>query len=141
MLSIHLPKQVVIIKIPKHSKTRTEEANIIIRLMKQEKELHYIKLPRIVRVEFNRGSLSQSRTPPPLADNMEKLDLVNEYKIFFNSLKGHCDLLSMSESHSLQNLRISWAELPTVDIEPSFVPHSGSVLLVSWNKPSALCQP
>ena len=104
MLSIHLPKQVVIIKIPKHSKTRTEEANIIIRLMKQEKELHYIKLPRIVRVEFNRGSLSQSRTPPPLADNTEKLDLLNEYKIFFNSLKGHCDLLSMSERHSLQNV-------------------------------------
>lgn len=60
---------------------------------------------------------------------MERVDLLKEYKIFFNSLKGHCDLLNMSESHGLQNLRISWAELPTVDIEPSFVPHSGSVLL------------
>lgn len=41
-------------------------------------------------------------------------------RLFFNGLIGHYDQLNMSENHRLQILRISWAELPTVDRAQNF---------------------
>lgn len=63
------------------------------------------KTSKVTKDKENRSSLQQSGSLSPLADNTEKLDPLDEYKVFLNSFIGYCALLDMPEKHRLQNLK------------------------------------
>lgn len=88
------------------------------------------KTSKITKDEENRSSLQQSGSLSPLADNTEKLDPLDEYKIFLKSLIGYCALLEhVRETQATKLKKLAGQSYNCGHRAQSSGPHSGSAFL------------